>query len=203
MADISKISINGTTYNVKDATARSRPQLPSTTSADNGKVLKVVNGAWAKGTDNTGSGSSGLPSVTASDNGKVLKVVSGAWAVGTDEVGSGSGSGSGASGTPVVAVSASDSVLHLNRDVMSLFIPVASDMGIMVMFDDGPGVYHLFADCRTSTAGISIYAASGVTYVGTFPTTAKGDIAELSFLVMGTEGNYTVYVTGCNWEVGT
>jgi len=29
--------------------------LPAVTSADNGNVLKVVNGAWAVGTDNTGT----------------------------------------------------------------------------------------------------------------------------------------------------
>lgn len=113
MADISKISISGTTYNVKDATARgdlttikkalgdisdydgseqgrntiAERMPPLVTSADNGKVMKVVNGAWAVGSDNVGS--SGLPSVTTSDNGKVLKVVDGVWAKGTDNSGGG------------------------------------------------------------------------------------------------------------------
>lgn len=50
-------------------------ELPAVTSSDNGKVLKVVSGAWAKAAE-----TKELPSVTTSDNNKVLKVVSGAWA---------------------------------------------------------------------------------------------------------------------------
>ena len=50
MADISKITtLDGTTYNIKDATARNS-MLPSVSSSDNDKVLKVVNGAWAAAT---------------------------------------------------------------------------------------------------------------------------------------------------------
>lgn len=49
--------------------------LPNTTSSDNGKVLKVKSGKWAKVAINE------LPSVTAADNGKVLMVVDGEWAV--------------------------------------------------------------------------------------------------------------------------
>ena len=50
--------------------------LPKTTSSDNGKVLGVNSGKWAKVTlpDE-------LPAVTADDNGKVLMVVNGEWAV--------------------------------------------------------------------------------------------------------------------------
>lgn len=47
--------------------------LPNTTSADNGKVLTVKGGKWAKAVP------SGLPAVTAKDNGKVLMVVDGKW----------------------------------------------------------------------------------------------------------------------------
>lgn len=77
--------------------------LPTVSSADNGKVLTVVNGAWAVATpaaelptvtsSNNGeiltvSGgnwvsaapASQLPAVTATDNGDVLTVVEGAWA---------------------------------------------------------------------------------------------------------------------------
>ena len=52
-------------------------ELPSVSSSDNGKMLTVTNGAWAKGSIPTE-----LPSVTTSDNGKILKVTSGAWAKG-------------------------------------------------------------------------------------------------------------------------
>ena len=48
--------------------------LPNTTSADNGKVLTVKSGKWAK------AATSGLPAVSAKDNGKVLMVVDGEWA---------------------------------------------------------------------------------------------------------------------------
>ena len=54
-------------------------KLPSVTSADNGKLLTVVSGKWAKAAAPTE-----LPAVSATDNGKILKVVDGAWAVGTD-----------------------------------------------------------------------------------------------------------------------
>ena len=77
--------------------------LPHVSSADNGKVLTVVNGAWAvaaptaelptvtssnNGEILTVSGgscvsaapASQLPAVTATDNGEVLTVVEGAWA---------------------------------------------------------------------------------------------------------------------------
>lgn len=51
--------------------------LPTVSASDNGKVLKVVGGAWAVGTDND---TTELPAVTATDNGKTLKVVEGVWA---------------------------------------------------------------------------------------------------------------------------
>ena len=56
--------------------------LPSVTTTDNGKVLKVVNGGWEPST-----GGSGLPSVTTTDNGKVLKVVDGGWEPSTESSG--------------------------------------------------------------------------------------------------------------------
>lgn len=52
------------------------PNLPSVSSTDNGKILKVANGKWAKGNETVE-----LPAVSADDNGKVLMVVEGAWAV--------------------------------------------------------------------------------------------------------------------------
>lgn len=55
--------------------------LPAVTAADNGDVLTVVDGAWAKA-----EAAKELPAVTAEDNGSVLKVVDGAWDKGTDEI---------------------------------------------------------------------------------------------------------------------
>ena len=50
-------------------------ELPEVTSEDNGDILAVVNGAWAKSTPE-----SDLPEVTSEDNGDFLRVVNGAWA---------------------------------------------------------------------------------------------------------------------------
>ena len=50
-------------------------QLPAVTGSDNGDVLAVVDGEWAKAEP-----PSGLPAVTGDDNGDVLTVVEGAWA---------------------------------------------------------------------------------------------------------------------------
>ena len=51
-------------------------QLPSVTSADNGKALIVKNGKWAKMELPVE-----LPDVSAEDDGKVLMVGNGEWAV--------------------------------------------------------------------------------------------------------------------------
>lgn len=56
-------------------------ELPAVTTSDNGDVLTVVSGKWAKA-----DVPKELPTVSATDNGSVLKVVDGAWAVGTDEI---------------------------------------------------------------------------------------------------------------------
>ena len=60
-------------------------ELPAVTSSDNGDVLTVVDGAWAKSTP-----TSELPAVTSSDNGDVLTVVEGSWAKATPSGGGGS-----------------------------------------------------------------------------------------------------------------
>lgn len=52
-------------------------ELPEVTADDNGDVLAVVEGAWAKSDAPTE-----LPAVTASDNGKALTVAEGAWSAG-------------------------------------------------------------------------------------------------------------------------
>ena len=59
-------------------------ELPETSSAENGKVLAVVDGEWAAAEIPEGN----LPPVTSADNGKVLGVVEGEWAVKDDEGGS-------------------------------------------------------------------------------------------------------------------
>lgn len=56
-------------------------ELPAVTGADNGNVLTVVSGKWAKAAI-----PSQLPAVSATDNGSVLKVVEGVWAVGEDNI---------------------------------------------------------------------------------------------------------------------
>ena len=56
-------------------------ELPAVTAADDGDVLTVVNGKWAKA-----DAPKELPAVTAEDNGSVLKVVDGAWDKGTDNI---------------------------------------------------------------------------------------------------------------------
>ena len=62
----------------KKAPSGSGASLPTVSASDNGDVLTVVNGAWAKA-----SIPSQLPTVTADDNGDVLKVVDGTWAKAT------------------------------------------------------------------------------------------------------------------------
>lgn len=50
-------------------------ELPAVSKNDNGRVLTVVNGAWA-----VANPAAELPTVTSSNNGEVLTVVEGAWA---------------------------------------------------------------------------------------------------------------------------
>lgn len=49
-------------------------ELPTTTTADNGKLLTVVDGVW-----NKANAPAELPAVSATDNGDVLTVVDGEW----------------------------------------------------------------------------------------------------------------------------
>ena len=81
-SDVANISTNADMINaIATVAASAGIELPAVTSSDNGDVLTVVSGKWAKADVPTE-----LPAVTADDNGKVLKVVDGAWAVGTDEI---------------------------------------------------------------------------------------------------------------------
>lgn len=54
-------------------------ELPTVNTTDNGDILTVSAGKWAKGEI-----PSQLPAVTAENNGSVLKVIDGAWGIGTD-----------------------------------------------------------------------------------------------------------------------
>lgn len=56
-------------------------ELPAVTTSDNGDVLTVVEGKWAKAAI-----PNELPAVTAENNGAVLKVADGAWGIGTDNI---------------------------------------------------------------------------------------------------------------------
>lgn len=53
---------------------KSLAELPGVSSSDNGKILKVIDGTWAKGDAPTE-----LPTVSSSDNGKFLGVSEGSW----------------------------------------------------------------------------------------------------------------------------
>ena len=59
---------------VEGAWAKRDPELPAVNGDDNGKILGVNNGAWD-------AVASPLPTVSASDNGKVLGVDNGSWGV--------------------------------------------------------------------------------------------------------------------------
>ena len=93
MADISKIkALNGTTYNIKDATARSSFENLNASNLKSGSVPSArlpVASSSALGAIKVGPGlsiSNGilsandqLPAVTTFDNGKFLQVVNGNW----------------------------------------------------------------------------------------------------------------------------
>ena len=61
-----------------DISVTTTTALPDVTDADNGSILKVIDGIWNKSTE-----SIELPSVTSSDNGSVLQVVGGNWSKST------------------------------------------------------------------------------------------------------------------------
>lgn len=73
--DVEKLGIPKIEADIADLSSK---VLPDVTSEDNGKVLKVAEGAWGVGNDNS------LPNVSSEDNGKVLKVSEGVWGVGND-----------------------------------------------------------------------------------------------------------------------
>lgn len=58
----------------KEASESGGSSLPEVSGADNGDVLTVVEGAWAKAVP-----AKELPAVTSANNGNFLMVVSGEW----------------------------------------------------------------------------------------------------------------------------
>lgn len=80
--DVANITIIPDMINAIAAIAGSTLELPKVKSTDNGSVLTVVSGKWAKAAI-----PSQLPAVTAEDAGSVLKVnAEGAWDKGTDAI---------------------------------------------------------------------------------------------------------------------
>ena len=69
---VTSTKLNKLENGVANASAK---ELPAVSGTDNGKILTVVEGVWAKA-----DSPSELPVVTGADNGNVLTVVEGSWA---------------------------------------------------------------------------------------------------------------------------
>lgn len=97
-------------------------ELPPVTSDDNGKVLKVVNGDW-----NKGSAPTELPEVSGTDNGKILKVTEGVWA-----------KGDAPSGPEdfVITVSKVSDHLSLDKNNKEIFVAYRANKNIILKIDD-------------------------------------------------------------------
>ena len=102
-------------------------ELPAVTSDDNGKVLKVIEGAWNKGTDES------LPSVISTDAGKALIVDSeGAW--GVDDIPSELPSVTSADEGDVLTVNSSGEwdKATLTQDIVNYSVTIASDQAVTI-----------------------------------------------------------------------
>ena len=128
--------------------AGSTIELPAVSGSDNGKVLKVIEGEWAKGTDES------LPAVTADDNGKVLKVADGAWGVGTDE------------SLPAVSASDNGKILKVANGAWGVDIAdglpavTSSDNGKMLKVKSGAWNTSQVISKRTVTAQVATTATT-------------------------------------------
>ena len=80
-SDVAALDTSAEVIDAIATVAASTIELPAVTASDNGDVLTVVSGKWAKA-----DLPKELPTVSATDNGSVLKVVDGVWTVGTDEI---------------------------------------------------------------------------------------------------------------------
>lgn len=82
MDPISKVKVSGTSYEVKDETARQAIVTLNNTKQDvlvSGDNIKTINSQSLLGSGDLQV--SGLPAVTSSDNNKILQVVNGAWTI--------------------------------------------------------------------------------------------------------------------------
>ena len=107
-----------------DGTWQNTPtELPAVSGSDNGKVLIVSSGEWAKGDAPTE-----LPTVTSSDNGKVLRVSGGAWVAENNPNMTGANGTTGGSAGLVPAPAATDNTKFLKGDGTWATTPYPSNM---------------------------------------------------------------------------
>lgn len=122
LADVADITTIPDMIDAITALGGGGSSLPAVTSDDNGDILGVVEGAWAKM-----DAPSALPNVTAEDNGDILGVVEGEWA----KIDAPSGGAEYFNGT----ISGTTFTLGDNKHLSD--IKAAIDAGKVVMLNDG------------------------------------------------------------------
>ncbi len=134
-----------TVVNGKWAKAEVQGSLPAVTSEDNGDVLTVVEGAWAKG-----EAPKELPTVTSDNNGEVLTVVNGSWTNGNSD------------GAKIYEVTQSSGRLTLPSEVVSSDIYAELEAGKNIKFKDQNGfIYSVYIG---KTSGYHIYSQTYKNY---------------------------------------